>query len=300
MAENRDDRNNNTNSGAGSDPAQRNGEQPYIREKIVKPKRRSRFLAMVIGGFFGAVMFGLIACVSFVWIYPYVSKMRGPEVEETTTAERITLPTHSEEETTQEVTTTAPTETSLEETSPEETQESESESEGLLQPGDREWIERLIDRKIDEDQVSIRDLELYSREIIKVYQGVEKSLVTIQAKASVDPVFPSNQGAISGIMFSHLDSVRTIVILTNYEAAKLKDPVVRFAGQTEYRPAQVRGTDSIMGLAVLSVAFDEKDEEFYKSLPCIELGNTYQIRSGSPVIAVGAPFGSCGTMSYGS
>ncbi len=299
MAEKRDDRNNNTNSTAGQDASPRSGEQPYIREKIVKPKRRSRFLAMAIGGFFGAVMFGLIACVSFVWIYPYVSKMRGPEVAETTTAERITLPTHSEEETTtQEETTPVPTETSSEETGAEGP--TEPESEGALLPVDKEWIERLIDRKIDADQVSIRDLEAYSREIIKVYQGVEKSLVTIMPAASVDPVFPSNQGAISGIMFSHLDSVRTIMILTNIEAAKLKDPVVRFAGQTQYLPAQVRGTDSIMGLAVLSVSFEEKDEEFYKSLTCIELGNTYQVRSGSPVIAVGAPFGSCGTMSYGS
>lgn len=284
MADNRDEKNN---------------EQPYIREKIVKPKRRSRFLAVAIGGFFGAVLFGLIACFSFVWIYPYVSKLREPDVVETTTAERITFPTHSEEDTlppeeTAPVTTEEPTETS----DPEETEESQSD--GALLPVDKDWIDKRIDQKIDQAPINVRDLESYGREINKIYQSVEKSLVAIQAKKSVDPTFPSNQGAMSGIMIYHLDSTRTIIILTNLEAVNLKDPVVRFSGRNEYVPAQVRGTDSILGLAVLSVQFEEKDEEFYKSLQCIELGNTYQIRAGSPVIAVGAPFRSYGTMSYGS
>lgn len=284
MADNRDEKNN---------------EQPYIREKIVKPKRRSRFMAVAIGGFFGAVLFGLIACFSFVWIYPYVSKLRNPEVEETTTAERITLPTHSEEDTlpteeTAPVTTEEPTESSAMEETPEEL------SEGALLPIDKDWIDKRIDQKVDQAPIHIRDLESYGREINKIYQTVEKSLVAILPQASVDPVFPSNQGAKSGIMIYHLDSSRTIIILTNYEAASIKDPVVRFAGRNDYIPAQLRGTDSILGLAVLSVTFEEKDEELYKSLQCIELGNTYQIRAGSPVIAVGAPFRSYGTMNYGS
>lgn len=284
MADNRDDKNN---------------EQPYIREKIVKPKRRSRFLAVAIGGFFGAVLFGLIACFSFVWIYPYVSKLREPDVVETTTAERITLPTHSEEDTlppeeTLPITTEEPTETS----DPEETEEDQSE--GALLPVDKEWIERLINQKIDQAPIDIRDIENYGREINKVYQSVEKSLVAILPKASVDPVFPSNQGAKAGIMIYRLETSHTILILTDYETASIKDPVVRFAGRNNFLPAQVRGTDSLMGLAVLSVEFDSKDFALYDSLQCIVLGNSYQTRAGSPVIAVGAPFRSYGTMSYGT
>ena len=298
MADKRDDEMKNTSTAPGEEGSQKGGEQPYIREKIVKPKRRSRFLAVAIGGFFGAVLFGLIACFSFVWLYPYISKMHGDDVVETTTAERITLPTHSEEEiTTAEETTPVETE---EVSTQESTEETQPESEGALLPVDKEWIERSIDRKINDIKVDVRDIENYAREIQKIYQNVEKSLVTIMPSASVDPIFQTDQGAMSGILFSHLNSVRTVFILTNYEAAAIKDPVVRFSGQTEYVPAQLRGTDSIMGMAVFSVQFDEDQDATYQSLHCIELGNTYQIRAGSPVIAVGAPFGSCGTMSYGS
>ncbi len=296
MADKRDDEMKNSNTAPGDEGSQKGGEQPYIREKIVKPKRRSRFLAVAIGGFFGAVLFGLIACVSFVWIYPYISKMHGDDVVETTTAERIILATHSEEQTVED---TTPPETE-EPTTEESTEETLPESEGALLPVDKEWIERSIDRRIKDIKVDVRDIENYAREIQKIYQNVEKSLVTIVSQDSVDPVFHTEQGAASGIMFSHLDSVRTIFILTNYEASAIQNPVIRFSGHSEYMPAELRGTDSIMGLAILCVQFDETQQELYNSLNCIELGNTYQIRAGSPVIAVGAPYRTCGTMGYGS
>lgn len=67
---------------------------------------------------------------------------------------------------------------------------------------------------------------------------------------------------------------------------------VTFADGSEV-DGTIRQTDQVSGMAMVSVRAEMLNESTANSLSLIPLGNSYSVRQGDPVIAVGAPGGLC-------
>ena len=61
----------------------------------------------------------------------------------------------------------------------------------------------------------------------------------------------------------------------------------------------IRQTDQVSGMAMVSVRAEMLNESTANSLSLIPLGNSYSVRQGDPVIAVGAPGGIVHSSAYG-
>ena len=62
----------------------------------------------------------------------------------------------------------------------------------------------------------------------------------------------------------------------------------------------MKQSDTITGLSVVSVDAAKMDSEQFKKVEAIELGNSYGVKQGDIVIAVGAPAGIVHSSDYGN
>lgn len=271
-------------------------EQPYIRETIVKPKKSKwRFMSYLIACLIGGLLFGVIACGSFIWLYPKLSPFMQPTGSPNgeTPNHTISLPTY-----------TQPEETEGSSSSEEAPESSGETSEGLpedLTPAQQAWIQGLIQQMLQSDKVEMSDLAAYAKEMTTLYEKMEKSLVSIVAEDEMEDPFFQQQNVACGIVFSKLEQTREAYILTTTETLEKGSTLfVKFAEVATYYETEVKGQDTLLGLAVLCVQFPEDNAKQFQNLQAIELGNTYLVKPMTPVFAVGAPLGKSGTVAFGS
>jgi len=73
---------------------------------------------------------------------------------------------------------------------------------------------------------------------------------------------------------------------------------VRFTNR-EVAAAYLKATDKTSGLAMLAVQARGLSEEARQFIQPVTLGNSFGCSMGQPVIAMGAPAGSAGSLRYG-
>lgn len=261
----------------GSSQVPDDEKRPFIREKIARPPRnRWQVLGRIAGCVLIAVIGGAAAGISFAVAGPLAEKRLSPETTEATIP--VTIPTDAE-------TTTAPPETEPAETSPEE---------------ETEPIEDLIESAMEEYQYNIRDFNLMFDTLRGVVQTADNSIVVVHSvQQGVDwfdnPVEMSGQYA--GAVIASTD--RELLILAPDTAVEEADSIrVTFADTSE-AVGEVRQTDSVTGLAVIRVDKSEMQESTRQSVGPLVLGNSYNLRQGDAVIAVGAPSGAVRSSAYG-
>ncbi len=277
------------------DNTRNSSEQPYIRETIVKPKKRWRFFSYLLTCLSGGLLFGAIACASFIWLYPKISPLMQPmgSADGGTVDPTITLPTYAQPEETTEEETEEPSEGI-----------SETDSTGApedLSPSQQAWIQGLIQQMMQSHKVDLNDLNTYAKAMSDLYDKMEKSLASIVAEDEMlDPLY-QEQNAACGMIFSKLDQTREVYILTTMETLERGSALfVKFTGISTYYEATVKGQDELLGLVVLSVQFSEDNAKQFQNVQPIELGNNYLIKPMSPVFAVGEPLGKQGSVAFGT
>ena len=90
-----------------------------------------------------------------------------------------------------------------------------------------------------------------------------------------------------------------LLILTEHEKVKDGDLKVRFYDYTE-AAGTLKKYDSNTGLAVISVNLSDVDSSTREVISYAELGSSKSLRSGQPVIVVGNPTGSNGSLLFGN
>lgn len=126
-----------------------------------------------------------------------------------------------------------------------------------------------------------------------VYRKIGKGVVNIQAKvsrASESPFGGAQQGTATGSGFV-VDKDGTI--LTNAHVVDGASQITVHFGDEKSVPAKLVGSDNSNDLAVLKVDVDEDD------LQPLELADSSKVEVGSPVIAIGNPFGLDRTVTTG-
>ena len=245
----------------------------FIKEKVKeRPINKRKLLKRTMITASMAVIFGLIACFTFLVLEPVFSNWLYPEEEP--------APVQLQEE------------AENEEMLPEDmVLETETEEEKESAP-----IASTVVQKVD---MSVSDYQKLYSNLYKLAQDGAKSMVTVTGVVSdVDWLNNTyeNKGQTAGLIVA--DNGKELMILTEKEIVEQAEKVhVTFCDNTQ-ATATVKQSDPTTGLAVICVSLSDISDETKEAIKAAKLGSS---NSGSgllatPVIALGRPMG---TVAYG-
>ncbi len=272
----------------------------FMKEEIrQRPLNKKRLLRRTAITAFLAVLFGVVACAAFLILEPVINQAITP-AEETTP---VTFP----EETTED-------EVSPEDmiASDEEIQEAAAEKKAASLV-DVDAIRKEVLEEVKKDLAETRKAETqqdataeYSQ-LFSTLQGLAneaaKSMVTVSVITSnydwAGDLY-NKSGSVSGLIVAE-KGANLLILAGEDDYAEAEEIRVQFAdGQSA--EASVLAQDSITGLTILSVDEGKLQGGFAQNdqLAVAVLGSSEKDElTGSPVIAVGSPAGTAGSISYG-
>lgn len=257
----------------------------FLRETIKqKPVNKKKLLRRTVITVVMAVVFGLVACFTFLVLEPVISNRLYPEEE----AQEVRFPE----------------ETVAEEMKPEDMLV-EEEPEPPEEPAPEELVDAQIEEQMQEllaqMQFGLEDYKLLYAEMAELAQKVNRSVVTVTSVVSDVDWFNElyeNEASASGIIVAN--NGKAILILVS--AGVLTDAdsiIVTFCDQAKVN-AELVQRDTTTGLAILSVPLVSIAEETMDVIDIAKFGSSNSAGLlGTPVMALGSPMGTSGTVCYG-
>lgn len=251
----------------------------FLREKIKqKPVNKKKLLRRTIITAAMAVVFSTVACLTFLILEPVINNWLYPE-EETI---EVQFPEEAIEE------EMKPEDMLTEDAIEEETEPVELED---------EQIEELLSKVtfgLDEYESLYEDLSALSKD-------VSRALVTVTGVTSDVDWFNNtyeSEAVASGVIIAN--NKRAMLILANINNIKNAERiVVTFCDQAQIS-ARIVQRDNVTGFAILSVSLHSIDEETLDVIKIATLGRSDAANlPGTPVIALGSPTGTSGSVCYG-
>lgn len=244
----------------------------FIKEKVKeRPLNRKKLVRRTIITASMAVIFGLIACLTFLVLEPVFTNLLYPEEE--------------------------PQQVELKE----ENIEEEMKPEDMLLEEETETEVPVVPQTVVEKvELEISDYQRLYRLMYALVQKASQSLVTVTGVVTdmdwFDNVY-ENQGQSSGLIVA--ENGKELLILTDTSVVDQAETLeVSFSNGTQ-AAAQLKGRDKETGLAIVSVALEEIDQETRESIQMAALGGSGSSLLASPVIALGRPLGSSSSVIYG-
>ena len=148
--------------------------------------------------------------------------------------------------------------------------------------------------------MELKDYEKMYQQLMQIGNQVSKSVVDISAVKTDTDWFDealTSHKSVAGLIIG--DNGMELLILTEHEKVKDGDLKVRFYDHTE-AAGTLKKYDSNTGLAVISVNLSDVDSSTREVISYAELGSSKSLRSGQPVIVVGNPTGSNGSLLFGN
>ena len=259
----------------------RNQETDFMKETIKqRPLNRKKLIRRTLLTVSMAVIFGLVACITFLLLEPVISNRLYPQEEPSTIV--------FEEEPVEE------------EILPEDmiADESEMNPEPSQAPA---LEEEQIEQVLSEMELGVEDYTSLYRGLSAIAREAQKSMVTVVGVTSNTDWFNNayeNEGVISGVIVA--DNRLEILILANINAIEEAEALlINFADNREYA-AQVKKKDNITGLAILSVDKSSMNPNTLEEISIMQMGSSVvSSLLGSPTIAVGQPVGMTDSFCYG-
>lgn len=247
----------------------------FISEKIVKQPRSKKELAKRgMALLLTAAIFGVVAAVTFVVSKPvaekYLTKVSSIEYSS------VTIPKDDPDTTEAAETETAPTKES--------------------QP-----IEELLQSAIKNYSFTMDDLNALYGNLRAEGQKADNGIVTVHSVKKNTDLFNNpieNSGLFAGAVIA--TSNDELLILTPEGAVEEADSIrVAFSDGTEAQ-GTIKQTDKLSGMAIVSVPTSELGRALLEEVHAIELGNSYSVKQGDLLLAVGSPAGMVHSTSYGA
>lgn len=244
-------------------PERKEDEFAFIKEKIKdKPLNKRRLLKFAVIMVPFAVAFGLIACFVMTLVQPHMQNLLYPKEESAVMIPRDALETETE---------IVETET-----------ESEKETETTVP----------VYNITEKQELEVTDYQQLQNKIYAIGKEANKSIVTVTGLSSgTDWLHASYESTAkaSGIIIAN--NGQELLILTEKKViADAQDIHVTFVDGTLAK-ASLRQYDGNTGIAVLSVALSEVAETTLATVKTAVLGNSYLVKAGNVVLAIGSPLG---------
>lgn len=258
----------------------------FMREKIKqKPVNKKKLLRRTVITAVMAVVFGLVACVTFLILEPVISNRLYPEEG----------PKEIE----------FPEETVTEEMKPEDMLVNEEDMEDAIEAVETELVDEQIEEQLEEilSQVEfhLEDYQALYDEMRALTEDKGRAIVTVAGVTSDVDWFNNiyeNVASASGVIVANNDKAMLILVSAgNLNGADSIE--VTFCDQTQAE-AELVQKDENTGLAILSVPLSSIGEKTMEEIAIAELGSSNSSNLlGTPVIALGSPLGTGGSISYG-
>lgn len=260
------------------DPDKKRGEnRRFINEKVVKqPLTRGQIIKRLLALCLTAVIFGIIAAVSFVMSKTFMERFCEKEPQETAS---VSIPKDDPSETTAAVSIPIP----------------EQEPTSTQKP-----IREIVESAMENYQFTIDDLNSVAAILRTQVQKADKGIVTVQSVQQEMDWFDNpveTAGLYAGAVIA--ETAQELLILVPEAATLQADAIKVTFNDGRNADAQIKQKDHTTGMAVVSVAQSEIEEITKNNLAILPLGNSYVMREGDIVAAIGSPAGIVHSMDYG-
>ncbi len=267
-----------------------NGESDFITEQIkIKPVNRKKLIRRTIITVAMAVIFGLVACVTFLILEPVISNWLYPKEERK--PEIVEFPEDGDEMRPEDMLAeNLPTESPG--PTPDPTPEPEQE---------RVLLEEQIREILGEMPLELNDYkELYTA-MAGYVDELSQYMVTVTAVTSnvnwFDSVQESRNQCPGLIIY---DNGVELLVLADYAPVKSAERLVLTFHNGLIMEGRLKEQNKATNLAVLSVDLADLPEGMNEELPRASFGySSGNRRAGTPVVALGSPMGSIHSIGYG-
>lgn len=260
-----------------SPPVQPDFLRETIKQKPVNKKKLLRRTAITV---VMAVVFGLVACFTFLVLEPVISNRLYPEEE----AQEVRFPEESV----------------AEEMKPEDMLvEEEVEPPPPAAPVELE--DEQIEELLSQVRFGLEDYKTLYEEMAELARKVNRAVVTVTSVVSDVDWFNDiyeNEASASGIIVAN--NKKAILILVSAGVLNDADSIIVTFCDQEKANAELVQRDATTGLAILSVPLVSIGEETMDVIEIANLGSSNSATLlGTPVMALGSPMGTSGTVCYG-
>ncbi len=256
----------------------------FIQEQVIekKHKRAKKRIGSFCITVLMAILFGLTAAFTFAYAEPGFFKFLHKEKEDNRTP--VIFPTVIPDEPGPNV-------------DPEDGKNTKPEPEVTSGEEPDEPANPVIVQKLDAD---INDYISIFNNIKKVSAEAEKSILTVSSIIQGKDLFGNpvdKKMETSGIIIA--DNNEDLLILVSYDRVKNANSIWIEAGANQLIEARLHDYDSDINLAVLAVKLGSIPTYIRDNYSVWNLGGSYSIMVGSPVIAIGSPNGYPNSMDIG-
>lgn len=257
-----------------------NKQSDFMMEKIKeRPVNKKKLLRRTVTTAAMALIFGLIACLTFLILEPVFSNWLYPEEE----PQAVVFP--------EEIDELAPEDMLVEDETPSIQEAVESV---MLED---EQIQKILDNvSLDKENY----LQLYDA-MSSYVEELNASMVTVTGVSSnVDWLNDTyeQEGQTYGVLVAN--NGKEYLILTSRATVRQKENIRVTFCSGESAEAEVKQTDSQTSLAVVAVPISSLTKETRDAVKVATLGSSnLKNPVGIPVVALGSPLGSVGSAGYG-
>ncbi len=250
----------------------------FMKETIKqRPLNRKKLLRRTIITASMAVIFGMIACVTFLLLEPVISNRLYPEEEPQTV---VFVEKTGEDEISPEDMLTEDMLAEEAESSPEPTTPAALE-------------DSQIEQVLSEMKLGVEDYLSLSEAVRDVAKTAENSMVKVVGITSDRDWFDNeyrNEDIVSGVVVA--DNGREMLILANLKNIKDAEVLeIVFVNGDTY-DAEIKQEDQNTGLGILSISKDKMAPATIDIAKPISMGTSSNVNlPGNPVIAIGSPMG---------
>lgn len=261
--------------------------EPYyfVEETIKrKPINKAKLFKKTMSTIVSAVVFGFVACVTFLLLEPIISHKLSPE--EIT---KIELPEETDEINPNELLTE------------EVVEKEDAEYEEQLSNQINEQITEQIQQEVSDRQLAIKTYQAAYDELYDIAMKASKSVVVVKGVSKNTDWFLNeveNTNETSGVIIAKSEQMLYILADVN-GLPDAESYVITFDGKISVEAVLLR-FDTDTGLGIFTVEKSQLSSEQWANQDVIALSNSRKVNIvGRPVVAVGSPLGQSGSICYG-
>ena len=255
----------------------------FIKEQVIENKRRKlkKRLFPLVMTISLAILFGVIAAATFVLAAPKLYKFLNGELETKTPVDFPTISPEAESETANGTPNSGNKDT--ENTSNPSTESSQTVTNTVIQ-------------KLD---VSVEDYVAMYDNINDMVNKVDKSIVTITSTFPVEDWFGDSEKTVNTTGVIVASNTSDYLILVSLDRVKDADSIrVKFS-ETSYVDVVLQDYETDLNIGLLALKIMDIPDLYANGLEVADLGESYGLSVGNPVIAIGNPNGHINSMDVG-
>ncbi len=278
----------------------------FITETVKKrPVNKRKFFRKLFVTILLAILFGICASITFALCLPRIQAYLYPEDETKPVSVAVDAPSTDDDPvepfTPPEDDKTVDNNTDQPEP---ETGDTQEKTEDETDPVDVEETEKevVVNNIVEtiEKELELDDYRSLLRKISSIAETTQKSLVTVSGISSNTDWFNNsyeNNNSTTGLIIA--DNGKELLIASPSDILhKAKNVRVTFCDGTTYA-ARVKNADINTDLCIVSIDLDRLEEKTKSQIEMAQFGSLATSAVGVPIVAVGAPYGTAGSVGMG-